>query len=385
MPLVRDGRHRRGHDAHVRRGDRWWGGDARHLRGRTELVSLRARPSDPRVVPRRRSRRARGRLRRRAPRGRSSRGHRASIAEPSGRQGRRGRRRRGGRRERVLGTDAESRRSRDDWKRVRTKKRRAAVVGLRRADDLFARRPSLARVFLSRLRLDEDLAIVSNGSALLGSGFGRDIDRGDAAVARFNEYETSGFEDDVGARITAHVTGWLFSARRGDPGDRLAHEEPSEASVEIRLAPNVESLARAYYVSYARAVAHHKRAWVSSRDTTDTTDTTSGEKKFSNSRMSPRRTPMTPMATRGGATGSRSAARPWRSSRRLRRTRDTGRTCDQTVLDRRLDDERGTNARDDASHQRVRVSSARARLRRDGPSRRRGRGMRLRSAGRADE
>lgn len=134
-----------------------------------------------------------------------------------------------------------------------------------------------ARVFLSRLRLDEDLAIVSNGSALLGSGFGRDIDRGDAAVARFNEYETSGFEDDVGARITAHVTGWLFSARRGDPGDRLAHEEPSEASVEIRLAPNVESLARAYYVSYARAVAHHKRAWVSSRDTTDTTDTTSGE------------------------------------------------------------------------------------------------------------
>ena len=114
-----------------------------------------------------------------------------------------------------------------------------------------------ARAFLAPLRLDAELAVVSNGSALLGSGFGRDIDAGDAAVARFNEYETAGFTDDVGARTTVHVTGWLLSASREDPGDRLAHEEPSEASVEIRLAPNVETLARAYYVSYARAVAHH--------------------------------------------------------------------------------------------------------------------------------
>ncbi len=138
-----------------------------------------------------------------------------------------------------------------------------------------------ARTFLSHLRLDTDCAVVSNGSALLGSQFGSAIDFGDAAVARFNEYETSGFEHDVGVRITAHVTGWLFSARRGDPGDRLAHEEPSLASVEIRLAPNVESLARAYYVSYARAVAHHKRAWVSSRDKRASslagTDKTSGD------------------------------------------------------------------------------------------------------------
>jgi hypothetical protein len=148
---------------------------------------------------------------------------------------------------------------------------------------IFSTRDALpsARNFLSHLRLDTDCAVVSNGSALLGSRFGRDIDFGDAAVARFNEYETSGFEHDVGVRITAHVTGWLFSARRGDPGDRLAHEEPSLASVEIRLAPNVESLARAYYVSYARAVAHHKRAWVLSRDKRASslagTDKTSGD------------------------------------------------------------------------------------------------------------
>ena len=125
-----------------------------------------------------------------------------------------------------------------------------------------------ASAFLAPLALDTSLAIVSNGSALLGSAFGRDIDAGaNAAVARFNEYETKTFERDVGARTTAHVTSWLLSANRGEPCDRLAHEEPSEASVEIRLAPNVETLARAYYVSYARAVAHHKRAWVSSRDT----------------------------------------------------------------------------------------------------------------------
>ena len=148
---------------------------------------------------------------------------------------------------------------------------------------IFSTRDALpsARTFLSHLRLDTDCAVVSNGSALLGSQFGSAIDFGDAAVARFNEYETSGFEHDVGVRITAHVTGWLFSARRGDPGDRLAHEEPSLASVEIRLAPNVESLARAYYVSYARAVAHHKRAWVSSRDKRASslagTDKTSGD------------------------------------------------------------------------------------------------------------
>jgi hypothetical protein len=114
--------------------------------------------------------------------------------------------------------------------------------------------------FLAPLALDTSLAIVSNGSALLGSAFGRDIDAGaNAAVARFNEYETKTFERDVGARTTAHVTSWLLSANRGEPCDRLAHEEPSEASVEIRLAPNVETLARAYYVSYARAVAHHAR------------------------------------------------------------------------------------------------------------------------------
>ena len=118
-----------------------------------------------------------------------------------------------------------------------------------------------ASAFLAPLALDTSLAIVSNGSALLGSAFGRDIDAGggDAAVARFNEYETKTFERDVGARTTAHVTSWLLSANRGEPCDRLAHEEPSEASVEIRLAPNVETLARAYYVSYARAVAHHAR------------------------------------------------------------------------------------------------------------------------------
>ena len=117
-----------------------------------------------------------------------------------------------------------------------------------------------ASAFLAPLALDTSLAIVSNGSALLGSAFGRDIDAGaNAAVARFNEYETKTFERDVGARTTAHVTSWLLSANRGEPCDRLAHEEPSEASVEIRLAPNVETLARAYYVSYARAVAHHAR------------------------------------------------------------------------------------------------------------------------------
>ena len=118
-----------------------------------------------------------------------------------------------------------------------------------------------ASAFLAPLALDTSLAIVSNGSALLGSAFGRDIDAGaNAAVARFNEYETKTFERDVGARTTAHVTSWLLSANRGEPCDRLAHEEPSEASIEIRLAPNVETLARAYYVSYARAVAHHGAA-----------------------------------------------------------------------------------------------------------------------------
>ena len=117
-----------------------------------------------------------------------------------------------------------------------------------------------ARAFLEPLELDAQVVLVSNGSALLGSGFGRDIDAGDAAVARFNAYETATFEDDVGARTTAHVTGWLLSASREAPSDRLAHEEPSEASIEIRLAPNVETLAHAYYVSYARAVAHHGAA-----------------------------------------------------------------------------------------------------------------------------
>ena len=148
VPLVRDGQHRRGHDAHVRRGGR-----RRGSAGRSELVSLRARASDPRVVPRRRSRRARGRLRRRAPRRRAGRRRRAP-AEPTRRlptrrlPGRRG--------DRVLGTSAESRRGARARERARTLLVRPArrkdkgsvgLVGLRRADRFVARRPALrARV-----------------------------------------------------------------------------------------------------------------------------------------------------------------------------------------------------------------------------------------------
>ena len=116
-----------------------------------------------------------------------------------------------------------------------------------------------------------DIACVSNGSALLRSGFGANIDA-HGTVVRFNEYETSHeFVQDVGSKTDVHATGWLMSAGRDDPCDRLTHEElepprvrdsdsawtQSTSRAEIRLVPNVEKLGRAYFVSYLRAVAHH--------------------------------------------------------------------------------------------------------------------------------
>ena len=119
-----------------------------------------------------------------------------------------------------------------------------------------------------------DIAIVSNGSALLGSGFGVKIDK-HSTVVRFNEYETDEYELDVGSKCDVHATGWLISASRDLPSDRLTHEgalcdstsepydsdeEPQSTTtskIEIRLVPNVEKLGRKYFVSYLRAVVYH--------------------------------------------------------------------------------------------------------------------------------
>jgi hypothetical protein len=99
-----------------------------------------------------------------------------------------------------------------------------------------------------------------------------------------------------------HATGWLMAAARDDPRDRLAAEEEEEEEegeeegeeetigtrsetidarldvrvdepggsrsrsrvrprVEIRLMPNDPALGRAYFVSYLRAIAYHRRRW----------------------------------------------------------------------------------------------------------------------------
>ena len=104
-----------------------------------------------------------------------------------------------------------------------------------------------------------DIALVSNGSALLGSGAGPAIDA-HRLVARFNEFECGGeYGGDVGYETDIHATGWLLSASRDCPGDRLAAEEkrswtemetemesnpPATAAaappaLEVRLIPNV--------------------------------------------------------------------------------------------------------------------------------------------------
>ena len=166
----------------------------------------------------------------------------------------------------------------------------------------------------------KDIALVSNGSALLGSGLGGAID-GHAVVVRFNEFECGGeYGADVGARVDIHATGWMMAAGWG-PTDRLAQEEEEEeeeeeevlapaakaeeveaaaaaeeaeeddtedeemqkdeeavaaeqeeaavvaaaaaaqsaaaAAVEVRLMPNTVGNGRAYFGSYLRAIVHH--------------------------------------------------------------------------------------------------------------------------------
>lgn len=136
-----------------------------------------------------------------------------------------------------------------------------------------------------------DLALVSNGSALLGGSLGIRIDA-HATVVRFNEYECGGvYASDVGCRVDAHATGWLMAASRDDPRvDRLCAEDPpdddaehetpesapesapgsapeSAPTAEVRLMPNVERLGRAYYASYLCAVATHRRTrWRDAED-----------------------------------------------------------------------------------------------------------------------
>ena len=85
--------------------------------------------------------------------------------------------------------------------------------------------PSLNALRTAAPGIFADLAVVSNGSALLGSGAGAEIDA-HSCVARFNEYEIGGaFAEDVGERVDVHATGWLMAAARDDPKDRLAAEE----------------------------------------------------------------------------------------------------------------------------------------------------------------
>ena len=161
--------------------------------------------------------------------------------------------------------------------------------------------PSLNALRTAAPGIFADLAVVSNGSALLGSGAGAEIDA-HRCVARFNEYEIGGaFAEDVGERVDVHATGWLMAAARDDPKDRLAAEEEEEEEegrrrgrrkrselgrkrstlgwkfvdepggsrsrsrarprVEIRLMPNDPALGRAYFVSYLRAIAYHRRRW----------------------------------------------------------------------------------------------------------------------------
>ena len=126
-----------------------------------------------------------------------------------------------------------------------------------------------------------DLALVSNGSALLGGSLGIRIDA-HATVVRFNEYECGGvYASDVGRRVDAHATGWLTAASRDDPRvDRLCAEDPPDddadhesapesalPTAEVRLMPNVEGLGRAYYASYLCAVATHRRTrWRDAED-----------------------------------------------------------------------------------------------------------------------
>ena len=160
--------------------------------------------------------------------------------------------------------------------------------------------PSLNALRTAAPGIFADLAVVSNGSALLGSGAGAEIDA-HSCVARFNEYEIGGaFAEDVGERVDVHATGWLMAAARDDPRDRRAAEEEEEEEeeegeeetigtrsetidarlevcvdepggsrsrsrarprVEIRLMPNDPALGRAYFISYLRAIAYHRRRW----------------------------------------------------------------------------------------------------------------------------
>ena len=104
-----------------------------------------------------------------------------------------------------------------------------------------------------------DLAVVSNGSALLGARLGATIDA-HRTVARFNAFECGGaYAADVGSRTDIHATGWLMSASRDVPGDRLGAEdgEPDAPALEVRLPPNAASLGRTYYAKYFRAIVHH--------------------------------------------------------------------------------------------------------------------------------
>ena len=252
--------------------------------------------------------------------------------------------------------------------------------------------PSLNALRTAAPGIFADLAVVSNGSALLGSGAGVEIDA-HSCVARFNEYEIGGaFAEDVGERVDVHATGWLMAAARDDPRDRLAAEEEEEEEegeeegeeetigtrsetidarldvrvdepggsrsrsrvrprVEIRLMPNDPALGRAYFVSYLRAIAYHRRRWNNHR-----------REKKKPPPPNERRTPLSPTRTRGGSRGRGGRVRS-SSRRRPRRTGDTGRTSSRPARRAQPQGSRaGTSSSSSRSTSRGKTSRRRRRL-----------------------